>query len=107
MHQAFSVHALGHTGFAQQIDGTLLEHAGTNAPEYVLRGLTFDDHRVDASLVQQLAQQKARGAGADNGYLSSHYSCLALGLQAWGRERLAAIVVVCPCIFADKNRIKR
>ncbi|MNC80379.1 hypothetical protein D3C75_1331560 [compost metagenome] len=56
MHQAFSVHTFGHTGFTQQVDGALFKHTGTDAAEYIFGGLTFDDHGVDTGVVQQLTK---------------------------------------------------
>ncbi|MNW06212.1 hypothetical protein D3C71_2025740 [compost metagenome] len=52
VHQAFTVHALGHTGFTQQVDGALLQHPGTDAAEHVLGRLAFDDDCIDTGLVK-------------------------------------------------------
>ena len=41
MRQPLGIHALADTGFAQQIDHALLEHAGTNAAQHVLAGAAF------------------------------------------------------------------
>ncbi len=59
-------------GLVQQVDGDLLQHAGANAAEHVLGGLALEDDGVDAGLVQQLAEQQAGRAGADDGDLGSH-----------------------------------
>ena len=49
----------------------LLEHAGADAAEHVVAGLALEDDGVDAGLVQQLAEQQARRAGADDRDLGS------------------------------------
>ena len=74
MHQAFAVHARADAGLVQEIDGHLLDHAGADAAEHVLRRLPFQDDVVDAVLVQELAEQQARRTGADDGDLSAHDS---------------------------------
>ncbi|MCY1418369.1 hypothetical protein D9M71_339270 [compost metagenome] len=76
MDQAFGIHAFGHTGFAQHVDGALLQHTGTNTAEDIIRRLTFEDDVGDAGIMQQLAEQKTGRAGADNSNLSFHYSDL-------------------------------
>ncbi|MNO98551.1 hypothetical protein D3C76_902990 [compost metagenome] len=50
--QAFGIHAFGYTCFAQQVDGALLQHPGTNSAEDVVRCLAFDDDVVDAGVMQ-------------------------------------------------------
>ncbi|MNY65989.1 hypothetical protein D3C86_2033470 [compost metagenome] len=55
VHQAFTVHALGHTGFAQQVDRALLQHTGADAAKDVLGRLALYDDVIDTGLVQQLA----------------------------------------------------
>ncbi|MCY1302951.1 hypothetical protein D9M70_526370 [compost metagenome] len=75
VHQAFMVHARADVGFAQQVDHALFQHPGANAAEDVVRALAFDDDVVDSSLVQQLAEEKAGRAGADDGDLSLHCCC--------------------------------
>ena len=55
----------------QQIDGALLEHAGSHAIDHVLAIAVFDDDRVDAVEMEQVAEQQAGRACADNAYLRS------------------------------------
>ncbi len=69
MGQAFGVHALANPGLAQQFDHALLQHSGADAAQDVFRGLAFEDDSVDPGVVQQLAEQQARGACTDNGDL--------------------------------------
>jgi hypothetical protein len=59
-------------GTRQQVHRDLFEHAGADAPEHVVAALAFDDDVVDACLVQQLPEQKAGGAGADDRDLGAH-----------------------------------
>ena len=70
--QAFGVQALGDAGGLQQVDGGLLQHAGADAAEHVARAALLDHDVGDARLRQQLAEQQARGAGADDGNLGFH-----------------------------------
>ncbi|MNF99388.1 hypothetical protein D3C84_822810 [compost metagenome] len=70
--QAFGIHAFVDAGFAQQVNGALLEDTGTNAAEDVVRRLAFDDDVVDAGAMQQLTEQEAGRAGADDGDLGFH-----------------------------------
>ena len=67
--RAFMRYALSHARLLQQVDGDLLKNAGPDAPEHVLRALTLDDDRIDACLVEQLAQQETSRACADDGHL--------------------------------------
>ena len=76
VHQAFAVHTFGHTGLAQQVDRALLQHTGADAAQHVLGGLALDDHRVDTGVMQQLTQQQARRARANDCNLSFHCCCL-------------------------------
>ena len=71
VYQAFPRHALAHTRLAQQVHGPLLEHAGTDAAQDVLRAPAFDDERLDASPLEQLPQEEPRRTGADDGYLDA------------------------------------
>ncbi|MNL16341.1 hypothetical protein D3C87_1373780 [compost metagenome] len=57
MNQSFGVHALAHTGLAQQLYHALFKHTGTDAPEYIIRRLAFENQGVDAGVVQQLSEQ--------------------------------------------------
>jgi hypothetical protein len=72
VHLAFARDAFAHARLAQQVHGDLLEDAGADAPEHIVGALPLDDDVVDAGFVQQLAEQQARGAGADDGNLGSH-----------------------------------
>ena len=64
--QAFGVAAGIHARLTQQRHGAGLEHAGADAAEHVVGGLPLQDHRVDAGAMQQLAEQQAGGASADD-----------------------------------------
>ena len=69
--QTLAMHARADADVVQEIDAHLLENAGADAAEHVLAGLALDDHGVDARLGQELPQQQARGAGADDRDLRS------------------------------------
>ena len=64
--QAFGMHARTDAHLVEQVDGGLLQHAGADAAEHVVAGLALEDHRVDAGLVQQLSEQQAGRAGAND-----------------------------------------
>ena len=66
VHEPLAVHARADADLVQEVDAHLLEHAGADAAEHVLAGLPLEDHRVDAGLRQELPEQQARRAGADD-----------------------------------------
>jgi len=70
--QALGVGAGTHAGFFQQVHGDLFEHAGADAAEHVVGTALLDDDGVEAGGVQQLAEQQAGRAGADDGNLGTH-----------------------------------
>src|SRR5690606_8141317 len=70
--QALGVHAVGDTGLAHEVDKAVFQHAGADAAEDVFGGLGLEDDGFDALAVQQLAEQQAGRAGADDGDLSFH-----------------------------------
>ena len=72
MHQTLFMHALAHASFVQQVNTHLLQNAGADACEHVVASLAFQNDRVDTGLVQQLAEQQARRACADDGNLGTH-----------------------------------
>ncbi|MCY1556863.1 hypothetical protein D9M68_936600 [compost metagenome] len=72
VHRAFGLHALAHAGLGQQVHRDLLQDAGADAAQHIVAALALDDDVVDAGLVQQLAEQQAGRAGADDGDLGSH-----------------------------------
>ncbi len=85
VHQALLVHACAHTSFVQQIYRYLLQNAGTNARQHMLRALALHDDGVNAGAVQPLPEQKAGGAGTDDGNLGSHVQSVVVGfkLKPW------------------------
>src|SRR5678816_3599361 len=54
------------TDLVQKVDAHLLEDAGPDAAEHVRAALALDDHRVDSGLRQELAEQQAGRARADD-----------------------------------------
>ena len=52
MHQAFHLHARADTGLIQQLRRGLLNHAGANAPQHVIRAALFQNNCVYPRLVQ-------------------------------------------------------
>ena len=66
---AFAVQPRADAGFVHEVDRHLLEDARADATQNVVGALALHDHVVYAGLVQQLAQQQARRARADDGHL--------------------------------------
>ena len=69
--QAFVTHpferqATAEAGIVKQIDRRLLEHARSHALDDVLLAPALDRHRVDASLLEEVAQQQSGGPRADD-----------------------------------------
>ena len=78
VHQAFAVHSLGGARFFQTLYRGVFQHTGADAAQYVFAAFALQNHIVDTVLIQQLAEQQAGRAGADNGYLGFHDVLLCL-----------------------------
>ena len=78
VHRAFCLHPLAHTGLGQEVHRDLLQNASPDAAQHRVAALALDDDVVDAGLVQQLAEQQAGGASADDRNLGTHefVSCI-------------------------------
>src|SRR5215472_6842056 len=74
MHQPLAVEACTDTGPVEEIDGPGLDEPGTNAAQHMFAGPVLDDYVLDAVIVQLLAQQQTRRAGADDRDLRAHQS---------------------------------
>ena len=74
MNQAFAVRALAGADLIEQRDGALFQKAGPNAAKHIVRRVTFQDDVVDAVSVQQLPEQKAGRACADDGYFGPQFA---------------------------------
>ena len=66
MDEPCAIETLRHTEIAQNVDGSLLQHAGADARLDIGAVARFQDDVVDAGFMQQLAEQQPRGAGADD-----------------------------------------
>jgi hypothetical protein len=66
---ALAVHALADPGLAQRVHRALLEHARAHALHHVVAVARLEHDRLDALQVQQVREQQAGGAGADDGDL--------------------------------------
>jgi len=71
MDQPLAMQARGDADLVQEIDGALFEHAGANARQHIVAIHAFENDGVDAMTVQQLAEQQAGRASADDGDLSA------------------------------------
>jgi hypothetical protein len=52
----------------------LFDDAGAHPAKNVFAGLSLEDDVIDAVFVEELAEQKSRRAGSNNGDLRSHAS---------------------------------
>ena len=87
VHQALAVHALAHARLVEQVDADLLQHAGADTAEHIVGAALLEHDVVDAGLVQQLAEQQAGRAGADDddlGAAGKGHGCL-LGVGSTAR----------------------
>ena len=64
--QSLARQAAAEAGVVKQIDGGLLEHARPYALDDVLLAPALDGNRVDASLLEEVAQQQSGGPRADD-----------------------------------------
>ena len=73
VYQAFGMQAFAYAKAVEHFDRALLEHAGADALEHIILAALLDDQRVDAGLVQQLAEQQPRRPRADDRNLDAHH----------------------------------
>ncbi len=73
MGQAFRVHARAQADAIHDFGGDLLQHSRPDARAHMCRGLSFQDHDVNAGLAQQVAEHESGRAGADDCYLGLHF----------------------------------
>src|SRR5262249_12485154 len=90
MDETIGMHARADTGFIQQIHRDLFDNAGAHAAEYVVGGLSLQDDIVDASTLQELAEEQPGRTGADNDDLGSHFR------QNTTRLGAAGLIVLSP-----------
>ncbi len=88
MNQPLGVHALTYPGLAQQLYHALFKHAGADTPEHIIGRLPFEDKGVDASVVQQLAEEQTGRAGADDRNLGfQRFHCFYGSQASRGKHR--------------------
>ena len=71
--QPLLVHPLADTGLAQRLGCAVLQDAGPNSVFDVGAVAALEHDRLDALQMQQVREQQARGAGADDSYLRAHH----------------------------------
>ena len=71
MHETLAVHPLPHPRFAQHLGAALFEHPGADARLHVLTSSGFEDHRLYAVSMQQVAEQQPRRTRTHNRHLST------------------------------------
>ena len=67
--QTRTLKSRSHTRRLQQIDGPLLENPRPDAIDHVFTAAILDDDRIDAIDMKEMAEQQARGSGANDTYL--------------------------------------
>ena len=105
MGKALAVHAVARACLPQQIGGAGFQNARTDAAQHIIAGLAFEDDGVDALTVQELAEQKPRGAAADDADLSAHVSPPRRTRQTVGKENdfcIAVSKMTCVTVFLSK-----
>ena len=65
--------AVPDAGRGHEVDGALLEHAGTDAFDDVVPAAILEDEGVDSPEMEKVAQHQPRRARADDSHLSPHY----------------------------------
>jgi len=91
VHHAFALQALADSGFDEQVDRALLEQAGPDTRLDILARALLHDYGIDTVAMQQLRQQQAGWAGADDGDLGLEHAHFRTG-TAWVRARMTASV---------------
>jgi hypothetical protein len=71
VHEALAVHPRADARLVEQVDAHLLEDARTDAPQHILAGLSLEDDVIHPGPKEQLTEQQARRACADDGDLRS------------------------------------
>ena len=84
----FLPHSLPDAGLVQQVDGPLLEHAGSQRRFDFSPTARFKYHRGDAGPVQQVRQQQASGASTDDANLRAFREGLRLNRFRFARPRI-------------------
>jgi hypothetical protein len=72
MDEAFALQALADAGLDEQLDRPVLEHAGADALLDVLAAAILEHHRLDSLEMEQVPEQQAGRARADNSHLRAH-----------------------------------
>ena len=70
--QAFAMHAVAGAGLVQQVDRHLFQHPCADTRLDVMAGVTLQHDAVDPGDMQQLGQQQAGRASADDCDLGAH-----------------------------------
>ena len=70
MRMTFAIHALARARIAQHLNGAEFEHPGADALQHVGFRLPLDDDAVDSMAVQQMREEQASRAAADDRDLS-------------------------------------
>ncbi len=74
--QALAVQPLRYARLAERVDRALLEHPGSHAALDVVPAAHLQHNRRDPVQMQQVRQQQAGGARADDSYLCPHESSM-------------------------------
>ena len=72
--EALALQALADAEVDQRVDGALLQHARAHALLDVFAAAVLEQHAVDGLAAQQLGEDEAGRAGADDAHLRPHRS---------------------------------
>jgi hypothetical protein len=82
VNQAVPVHAGTHSGLIEQVGRPFFNDTGANSAQDIVGAALLEDDVRYAVLAQQLAQQQAGRAGADNDDLSTRHGGIAGSISA-------------------------
>ena len=71
MGMALAVHARAQPDLAQEVDGPGFQHAGANPRQHMGAALALQDDAVDAVATENMGEQQAGRAAADDRHLGS------------------------------------
>jgi hypothetical protein len=69
MNESLGTHPRTDAGFVQEIRDPVFDDARAHALLHVVEAPGFHDYRVNASLVEEVSEQKSGGTGADDHHL--------------------------------------
>jgi succinate semialdehyde reductase (NADPH) len=72
VHEAFAPQSLVEAGSSEQVNGSLLEHPGSDSLLDVLAASRLENHRLNSAQVEQVCEEEPRRPGTHDSNLRSH-----------------------------------